>query len=66
MKIKVNGGTLELAAGSTVAQLIEQLGLEAGPVAVERNGQVVKRACHPTEVLAENDVIEVVHFVGGG
>jgi thiamine biosynthesis protein ThiS len=66
MKIKVNGDPMELASGSTVKQLIEQLGLGAGPVAVERNGLVVKRAEHGNEVLADGDAVEVVHFVGGG
>ena len=42
------------------------LGLTEGPVAVERNREVVPRAQHETTELVENDVIEIVHFVGGG
>ena len=66
MNITVNGDALEVQSDCTVAQLIEELGLAAGPVAVERNGQVVKRAEHASQCLAEGDVLEVVHFVGGG
>jgi thiamine biosynthesis protein ThiS len=35
-------------------------------VAVERNGEVVPRARHADVELADGDVIEIVHFVGGG
>jgi len=50
----------------TVRGLIEKLGLSAGPVAVERNGAVVPRAEHTDTHLTDGDVIEIVHFVGGG
>ena len=33
---------------------------------VERNQRIVPRAEHPTTLLDEGDVIEIVHFVGGG
>ena len=49
-----------------VRDLIVHLGLDGGPVAVERNLEVVPRAEHPLAVLAEGDVVEIVHFVGGG
>jgi thiamine biosynthesis protein ThiS len=35
-------------------------------VAVERNRHVVPRAEHEQTALQSNDVIEIVHFVGGG
>ena len=66
MKVKVNGESMELDSGLTVRGLIEQLGLGRGPVAVERNGAVVPRAEHPATSLCDGDVLEIVHFVGGG
>lgn len=66
MRITVNGEPYELSEGSTVRTLIEALQLTGGPVAVERNGDVVVRSEHSTSVLREGDVIEIVHFVGGG
>lgn len=66
MRVVVNGDTREIPAGVTVRGLCELLGLTDGPVAVERNGEVVPRATHTSVELAEGDVIEVVHFVGGG
>jgi sulfur carrier protein len=66
MTLEVNGERLELGAPLTVRGLIEHLGLAAGPVAVERNGEVVPRAHHADTELADGDVVEIVHFVGGG
>ena len=66
MKIVVNGEAQEIQAQTTVRGLIELLSLGDGPVAVERNGEIVPRAEHATTALAEADVIEIVHFVGGG
>lgn len=66
MQITVNGESKDVPAGLTVRQLIETLGLTDGPVAVERNREVVPRAAHVTTSLAEHDTIEIVHLVGGG
>ncbi len=66
MNLTVNGERKDVAEGTTVRGLVEALDLAGGPVAVERNGDVVPRKDHPTTVLAEGDVIEIVHFVGGG
>ena len=66
MRATVNGETLELPDGLTVAALLERLGVRRERVAVERNGAVVKRARHDEERLAAGDVLEIVSFVGGG
>jgi len=66
VKLDVNGDFFEAEAGLTIGALIEKLALGGGPVAVERNGEVVRRAEHASTVLAEGDKIEIVHFVGGG
>jgi sulfur carrier protein len=66
MNVSVNGEPLVLPDGLTVRGLIEHLGLADGPVAVERNREVVTRATHATTLLREGDVVEIVHFVGGG
>ncbi len=66
MHITVNGDAHEVPESTTVRGLVELLGLTEGPVAVERNREVVPRAEHPTTALAAGDVLEIVHFVGGG
>ena len=66
LHITVNGEARDVPEGLSVRGLVETLGLTEGPVAVERNREVVPRAEHPTTPLAAGDVIEIVHFVGGG
>lgn len=64
--IVINGQARSMNAGTTVADLIGELGLAGRPVAVERNREVVPRAQHASTVLAAGDHLEVVTFVGGG
>lgn len=66
MQLTINGQRREVPDGLTVRGLIEHLGLTEGPVAVEKNRAVVPRAEHTKVALAADDVLEIVHFVGGG
>ena len=66
MNISVNGDAREVPAGSTLEDLLRELGLAGRPVAVERNLEIVPRSAHGATVLAEGDRIEVVTMVGGG
>jgi sulfur carrier protein len=64
--VTVNGAPRRIAAGTTLAALLAELGLADRRVAVERNREVVPRAEHVRAVLAAGDHLEVVTFVGGG
>jgi sulfur carrier protein len=66
MEITVNGDRQQVPDGLTVRTLVEHLGLTEGPVAVEINREIVPRARHVEHHVAPGDVIEIVHFVGGG
>jgi sulfur carrier protein len=66
MRIEINGEPREIAHGTTIATLLQLLGTADGPVAVERNREIVPRAQHASTNLCDGDVLEVVHFVGGG
>ena len=66
MQATVNGEAMELPEGLTVAALLQHLGVRGDRVAVERNGEVVKKARHGEQRLAHGDVLEIVTFVGGG
>ena len=65
MRIEVNGEPREVGA-TTVLALVEELGLDARKVAVERNLEIVPKSLHAATLIAEGDRIEVVQFVGGG
>ncbi len=66
MKATVNGGEREIAAGTTVALLLDELGVPRDGVAVAVNERVVPRSQHAVLALADGDRVEVVHAVAGG
>ena len=66
MKIRINGEEKEIAAGLSIASLLESLGIRPGRVVVERNREIVARDAYGLTRLAEGDALEIVHFVGGG
>jgi thiamine biosynthesis protein ThiS len=64
--IQVNGESRETAAGTTVLALLEQLGLNAGRVAIEYNLQILAKTKWEETRVASGDKLEIVQFVGGG
>jgi thiazole synthase len=64
--ISVNGEHRRVAAGTTIALLVQELGLDPGRVAVERNMEVVPRSTLAEVQVEDGDDFEIVHFVGGG
>lgn len=65
LSLTVNGEPRRAAPG-TVADLVRSLELDPAKVAVERNGLIVPRSTLAQVTLADGDVLEIVHFVGGG
>lgn len=63
--ITVNGEPRRTTA-PTIAALAAELELDPAKVAVERNGEIVPRSTLAEAALADGDVLEIVHFVGGG
>ena len=66
LSLTVNGEPRRIADGATIADLVHSLELEVKKVAVERNGEIVPRSTLGEVMLADGDVLEIVHFVGGG
>jgi sulfur carrier protein len=66
MKVKINGEQKEITEGVSVAALLDELQIRPGRVVVELNRDIVSREAHGSTALKEGDVIEIVHFVGGG
>ncbi len=63
--VKINGETMDIA-GKTLAEYLVSTQYDPTRIAVERNGEIVPKAKYGETVLREDDVIEVVNFVGGG
>ena len=64
--IHLHGETREVAEGTTVATLVDGLGLSGRPIAVEQNREIVASGSFDETVVSDGDVIEVVSFVPGG
>jgi thiazole synthase len=66
LNLTVNGESRRISAGSTIADLVADLGLNPQKVAVERNGEIAPRSALSEISLGDGDRLEIVHFVGGG
>jgi thiamine biosynthesis protein ThiS len=66
LAIRVNGEPRRVPSGISIAQMLEELGLNPLRVAVERNLEVVPRGTLGDVQVEDGDSFEVVHFVGGG
>ena len=63
----VNGAERRIPAGSSLADLLDSLALDARAVVIEHNGTILRnRDSFASFELSADDVIEIVHFVGGG
>ena len=66
IQVSVNGESVSVPTGSTLADLLQRLALSGRPVAVEHNRRVVPRSEHASLHLNHGDTLEIVTFVGGG
>jgi thiamine biosynthesis protein ThiS len=66
MQITVNGEPRATQDGATVIDLLRDLGLDGGRVAVERNLLIVPRPHWRDTKIEAGDRYEIVQFVGGG
>lgn len=66
MNIILNGTSHAIENGTTVASLIDALGLTGQRLAVEVNGEIVPRGEHAAHILREGDKVELVRAIGGG
>jgi thiazole synthase len=64
--LTVNGKPQSAPSGTTVAGLLELMGVDPRRVAVERNEDVVPRKTWDEALVGEGDKIEIVAFIGGG
>ena len=65
--LTVNGSERRIAAGSTLADLLASLELDARTVVIEHNGTILRdNSSFASHGLSSDDTFEIVHFVGGG
>ncbi len=66
MQITVNGEKGEYSIGTSLSELLKSIDIDERYVAVELNRKIVPRMQFSEKLLMENDILEIVTFVGGG
>lgn len=66
MRVQINGEKRDIDPGATLASLVAELGLGERRIAVELNHGVVSRDRWSAVELRDDDLVEIVQFVGGG
>lgn len=66
MRVLLNGETRDFRDGVTVHDLVIELELTQRRIAVEINRDILPREQYGARRLCDGDVIEIVHFIGGG
>ena len=65
-KVRVNGEWIQLEQSMDLAQFLKSYGLKTDKIAVERNGEIVRKEDFEKTILTDEDILEIVQFVGGG
>jgi len=66
VKATINGELREMPEGTTLAALLDALGVTRNGIAVAKNDSVVRRADYETSTIAEGDSVEIIKAVAGG
>ncbi|MEO1885175.1 MAG: sulfur carrier protein ThiS, partial [Methylococcales bacterium] len=66
MDIYVNGEKKALKEGSSIAELVSDLGYENKRIAVELNKEILPFDQYVSKILTANDRLEIVQAIGGG
>jgi sulfur carrier protein len=63
--VKVNGKEMDIA-GESISEFLKSTDYDLRVIAVERNEEIVLKSMYDKTILKDEDVIEIVSFVGGG
>lgn len=66
MNITVNGKSITCAEKSTLTELLCQLEVSTDTVVIEKNKELIPTKYFSSTILQQEDIIELLHFVGGG
>jgi thiamine biosynthesis protein ThiS len=61
----INGEGTQIKA-NTIEGLVLELDLPVNKLAIEHNLIIVPKSLYGSTVINDDDLIEIVHFVGGG
>lgn len=67
MQLTINGQSVEVPDSCrTIQELLTHLQLDQKIVVIEHNRRILNKSDHAASKLTNGDLIEMVHFVGGG
>jgi sulfur carrier protein len=66
IKIKLNGKISTINEKTTLSKLLNNLKVPSKKVAIEMNREIINKKKLNSIKLKNNDVLEIVHFIGGG
>lgn len=64
--IKINGKDVSEARGRALSQYLDENGYKRTYIAVEVNGAILPKTEYDSYIINDEDIIEIVNFVGGG
>jgi sulfur carrier protein len=65
-KIQLNGKKITIKQKVYLSNLLDRYKLDKKKIAIELNGAIIPKQLYEKKLLKNNDIIEVVHFIGGG
>ena len=65
-KIQLNGKKVVIKSNYSLFDLLKRYKLVNKKVAIEHNGIIVPKTSYKKKYLKNNDLVEIVHFIGGG
>ena len=66
IELQVNGESQTYPIGTSLPDLLAQIGLNPRLVAVEYNGEILPRQFWDTTMVQASDRLEIVTIIGGG
>tara|TARA_B100001057_G_C22067940_1_gene650827 strand:- start:288 stop:506 length:219 start_codon:yes stop_codon:yes gene_type:complete len=66
IKIRLNGKSKLISANLKIQNFINDFKIPIKKVAIELNNEILDKKKLNNKKLKNNDIIEIVHFIGGG
>ncbi len=66
VSVQLNGKSISIEPGTSLGTMLDARNIVRRMIAVEYNGEILRRAEYDTTTLQNGDVLEVVQMVGGG
>ena len=66
IEIKINGKKIITTDKEKLSKILQDLKIPIKKVAIEVNREIINKKKLNSIKVKENDVIEIVHFIGGG